>query len=130
MSDTVKIKTADLIGPALDWAVGHIEGFTDDESLAARVGPNEDEDPYHPSTDWSQSGPIIERERIALLPDRYDKSGYPDGWIGSMGICGQPGQPAPFPLIAAMRCYVASKLGDELDIPAELAPEQSKKMKP
>lgn len=27
---------------------------------------------------------------------------------------------APPPLIAAMRCYVASKLGDEVDIPEEL----------
>ncbi len=26
----------------------------------------------------------------------------------------------PTPLIAAMRCYVASKLGDEVDIPEEL----------
>jgi hypothetical protein len=26
----------------------------------------------------------------------------------------------PTPLIAAMRCYVASKLGDEIDIPEEL----------
>jgi hypothetical protein len=28
---------------------------------------------------------------------------------------------APTPLIAAMRCYVASKLGDEVDVPEELA---------
>jgi len=27
----------------------------------------------------------------------------------------------PTPLIAAMRCYVASKLGDEVEIPQELA---------
>jgi hypothetical protein len=26
----------------------------------------------------------------------------------------------PTPLIAAMRCYVASKLGDEVDVPEEL----------
>lgn len=26
----------------------------------------------------------------------------------------------PTPLIAAMRCYVASKLGDEVEIPEEL----------
>jgi hypothetical protein len=28
----------------------------------------------------------------------------------------------PTPLIAAMRCYVASKLGDYIDIPEELTP--------
>ena len=42
------------------------------------------------STDWAQGGAIIERERI------------------------------PTPLIAALRCYVASKLGDEVEIPKEL----------
>jgi hypothetical protein len=30
---------------------------------------------------------------------------------------------APTPLIAAMRCYVASKLGDEVDVPDELTEE-------
>jgi hypothetical protein len=27
---------------------------------------------------------------------------------------------APTPLIAAMRCYVASKMGDEIELPEEL----------
>ena len=29
-------------------------------------------------------------------------------------------QNGPTPLIAAMRCYVASKLGDEVEVPVEL----------
>lgn len=29
-------------------------------------------------------------------------------------------QKGPTPLIAAMRCYVASRLGDEVEIPEEL----------
>ena len=64
---------------------------------------------WHPSTDWSQGGPIIERERLQVL-------GGPDGW------CSQSTMPnkltgwilAETPLIAAMRAYVASKFGDEV----------------
>ena len=32
----------------------------------------------------------------------------------------------PTPLIAAMRCYVASKLGDEIEIPTELTKGEDK----
>ena len=72
---------------------------------------------YSPSTDWSQGGPIIERERISVIDvdgydfwkaDRLNKEAIP---VINYG---------PTPLIAAMRCYVASKLGDEVEIPKEL----------
>jgi len=66
--------------------------------------------PY--STDWSQGGPIIEREKIAT---DYDH----DVWnAAKYGLSWYVGGPTP--LIAAMRCYVASKLGDEVDVPEEL----------
>jgi len=64
---------------------------------------------YSPSTNWSQAGPIIEREQISLKV-------FPDGWTA---WCGDP-MDGSNPLEAAMRCYVASKLGDEVDIPEEL----------
>ena len=46
-------------------------------------------------------------------------------WMGSIGGCTDLDMPlwqehGPTPLIAAMRCYVASKLGDEVDVPDEL----------
>lgn len=64
------------------------------------------------STDWSQGGPIIEREGIDLM-----KVGVKQ-WRADCG----PARYGPTPLIAAMRCYVASKLGDEVEIPSELLP--------
>jgi len=71
------------------------------------------------STDWAQGGPIIEREEIALEPMTHDK--YGDGWLATRvegpAICMEFG---PTMLIAAMRCYVASKLGDEVEVPEEL----------
>jgi hypothetical protein len=37
--------------------------------------------------------------------------------MGGVSIAHEYG---PTPLIAAMRCYVASRLGDEVDVPEEL----------
>ena len=132
----MKTKTADLIGPALDWAVAKCEGYTltsDGISLLLNrgnelriLGANCSSLAYTPSTDWSQGGPIIERERITLdfycSPNEsraalgyaeYDDEGeYVEG--------SDHEQTGPTPLIAAMRCFVTSKLGDEIDIPEEL----------
>ena len=66
------------------------------------------------STSWAQGGPIIEREGI-----RLHRSHTGAWWAGPES---DPHRPVsgPTPLIAAMRCYVASKMGDTIDIPEEL----------
>jgi len=95
------IKTAELTGIALDRAVAHALGAPDDGNGL----------PYY-STDWAQGGPIIERERIDVLYEHDLRwIAVPQKGIESYG---------PTPLIAAMRCYVASKLGDEVEIPEGL----------
>jgi hypothetical protein len=98
------MKTSELTGAALDWAVAKAIG--DYKPVAV---------PSY-STNWSQGGPIIEREAITV------SEGSPVlglEWMacdrGSTHI-----QHGPTYLIAAMRCYVASKLGDEVEIPEEL----------
>jgi len=126
------MKTSELTRHALNWAVAQAEG---DKVYRPRLGRpcNWDKEAYlkdgsddrwvvrvqnpkvghfvdwtyNPSGDWMQGGPIIEREGIALIP----------GWTAE-----RPGFSAdgPTPLIAAMRCYVASKLGDDVEIPEEL----------
>ena len=103
------MKTSELTGAALDWAVhvalhGSCEGYAEHEY----------------STDWSQGGPIIDREKINLIyrPDINCMTGeVSPRWIASVVTHGAEG---PTPLIAAMRCYVASKLGDDINIPEEL----------
>lgn len=78
-------------------------------------------DDFCPSTDWAQGGPIIEREGIQL-------SGWESRWEAklywSKAAQGGPkrywNMTGPNPLIAAMRCYVASKLGSEVEVPEEL----------
>jgi hypothetical protein len=101
------MKTSELTGAALDWAVAKCE----------RVN-------YHGpawtkfSTDWAQGGPIIEREWVDLhcVNDSLWEAECPA--VGGLAM-----QNGPTPLIAAMRCYVASKLGDDVTLPPEL--EQS-----
>lgn len=81
---------------------------------------------YQPSTDWALGGPIIEREHIEVAPTYADDGKTVEGWMAIMfndERCGHQAimQDGPTPLIAAMRCYVASKLGDPVDVPKELA---------
>ena len=106
------MKTAELTGAALDWAVQQCEGARKDIDFVWWT-----DDHYSPSTDWAQGGPIIERECIDL---QY-QGGEEDVWAADVFdadnmLFGNT------PLIAAMRGYVASKFGDTVDIPEELMP--------
>jgi hypothetical protein len=98
------MKTSELTGAALDWAVAKCEGYRLD------LAP---ERSYAPSTDWAQGGPIIEREKLAIC------IGWKQ-WLAFSDDTENAGVQGPTPLIAAMRCYVASKLGDDINIPEEL----------
>ena len=118
------MKTTELIGPTLDWAVARVENPTAyDEDLVFHVT---NDMPLNYSTDWSQGGPIIERNEIGICRNAPCTKGHE--WeampsITAKGAGGKWGY-GPTPLIAAMRCYVASKLGDEVEIPEELLPTQ------
>jgi hypothetical protein len=117
------MKTSELQGAALDWAValiehpewkakGYLEVFPDDLSFedgASHIT-------YTPSTDWAQGGPIIEQERIAIWFEKYDDidSALP---VWAAVRFNEQDYYGSTPLIAAMRCYVAMKLGDEVEIP-------------
>ena len=106
------MKTSELTGSALDWAVAKCEGKKDTD-----FGWWWDD--FKPSTVWAHGGPIIEREGISVLHFGDDwkdewQARWSDGhWQGEL-IGGQT------PLIASMRCYVASKLGDTVEVPKEL----------
>ena len=101
------MKTSELSGAALDWAVTKCEGY-DHEVTSNEWGM------WGWATNWAQGGPIIERERIELEHD---------GFIWWARIKADEEYSGPTPLIAAMRCYVASQLGDTIDIPNELTGE-------
>lgn len=72
------------------------------------------------STDWAFGGPIIQREEINLSINTFHRT-YWEAWTPAPEQeHGEAVALGPTPLIAAMRCYVASKLGDTVDIPEEL----------
>lgn len=105
------MKTSELTGSALNWAVAKCEGVPE-YILNKPYRSTELIEPY--STDWAQGGPIIEREEIIIGPSLPTPKWVARNW--TIEVAG------PTPLIAAMRCYIASKLGDEVDVPKELQP--------
>ena len=119
----MKIQTSDLIDSALDWAVAKCAGYESRCPWMLEKHGYVSWQSYERawgnplpsySTDWSQGGQIIGREKIATQFWISESS-----WEGSIngGFFASPG---PTPLVAAMRCYVASKLGNEVDVPNEL----------
>jgi hypothetical protein len=144
----MQVKTRELTGAALDWAVAQCEGATSgshdtvvtywvklngkDRALS---GGWADSQNYQPSTDWAHGGPIIERTGISVRPPR-DVMGANGcvimtkaaGWFATTYTTYPDGDTLPgvsangaTALQAAMRCYVAAQLGDTVTIPAELA---------
>lgn len=102
------MKTSELSGAALDWAVAKAEGVIKGDALDVGFIC---EGGYTPSTDWALAGAIIEREKLWLEPI----NGGEQWW--SVTLSGNHEGEGATPLVAAMRCYVASKLGDEVQIP-------------
>ena len=103
----MKIKTSELTGAALDWSVAKCEGA--DPVKDGGVGLS-----Y--STDWLAGGPIIESNEIDL---KVVEEGVwqASNFFNDLAIHHFLGDS---PLVAAMRCYVAHKLGEEVEIPKEL----------
>ena len=110
----MKVKVSEASGPALDWMVRYAQNGRPPIDYV----PNRD----NFSTCWNKGGPLIERELIRVIAPTVRgvdwvariKQGLPssmNGWYEKNG---------PTPLITAMRCYVASKLGEEVDVPEEL----------
>ena len=116
------MKTAELIGPALDWAVAKVEGHRPlwDESSErfflwgdcdwAFLGE------FSPSTNWAQGGPIIEKEKMDFKWVGINLCRASIEWLDERHVEAF----GPTPLVAAMRCFVASKLDDDVEIPKEL----------
>ena len=121
------VKVSEATGSVLDWMVAKCMGFSYEayESIRKKWKDGTYR-PAHwmPSTDWAQGGPIIDREKI----DLFTEKGTPESWVASMARY-QNGERlvgwrihmyGPTPLIAVMRCYVASKLGEVVKVPQEL----------
>jgi hypothetical protein len=122
------MKVAELEGALLDYWVAKAEELTEpfiyDGSCQYWVSDSDENDDrssvrFHPSRDWAQGGQIIERESINIL--RFDDPKEPwaaviyqsaEHWIDTSWF--DIDWHGATPLVAAMRCYVASKFGEEV----------------
>lgn len=120
----MKIKTSKLMGPALDWAVAQCEEkWTTVASFG--IGPEithivlgTSKVIYSPSTNWAQGGPISERGGIWAHTTNEGVEDPSCLWRAELPYIAV--EVGPTELIAKMRCFVASKLGDSVEIPDEL----------
>lgn len=142
----MKVLVSELTSRALDWAVAKCEGLpvaidplghSDPYCQGAYIVLSNDHTPnrathyligrdYSPSTDWALGGPIIEREFIGIdtlaagLSATTDGVNTGDTWVAMRDAVDGGDMhrfSAPAALIAAMRCFVASRMGDEIDVP-------------
>jgi hypothetical protein len=117
------IAVADLIGEDLDMAVALADGHEVRRSSIKHAPGIHERWPggnweiiRRPSSAWEHGGPIIERAKIDLI------AGHPL-W---RALCGVDGDTEDTPkgvgegetaLIAAMRAYVLSKVGEAVELP-------------
>jgi hypothetical protein len=133
MSDVIEVKTADLIGPALDWAVAKASGWVS-AKIVPIMTPSKTYYEIHspsglklrPSTDWGQCGPLIVKYQIALVPEAHNGSEgaeLSERWCADVYYSG--GQQyttdnCDTALIAACRAIVGTVFGDAVRVPREL----------
>ena len=124
------MRVADLQGEMLDFWVAKACQLTDSSIVEVKVdgdvarillsaghrGIGNIWFTFSPSTRWDYGGPIIDRENIGVCKNAEEAG----GWCAAPGclttdeiIAGM--QYGQTPLIAAMRCFVASKLGEEVE---------------
>ena len=113
----MKVKVSEASGIVLDWMVA--KSLPDDtwrvyfdEDTGEKLCHDDWEIPeFSPSTDWAQGGPIIEREKLEL---RHANTGMYASYLKGPTWFG------PTPLIAAMRCFCDSRLGETVEVPDDL----------
>lgn len=145
---TVKVKTSELSGKALDWAVGQIDrdlsglkwSYNSSDGLVFAIETTGDMSttgpvyflsngihtlavakacevygvkPYSPSTNWSQCGPLIDKYIEAFMVSGDDKVA-----VSKHGKYCMIGHDF---MTSSCRTIVVNKLGDEVEIPEELA---------
>ncbi|MGV8567644.1 MAG: phage protein NinX family protein [Pseudomonas asiatica] len=127
MTDLIEVKTADLTGEALGWAVGKAEGL--DLQLAPpgyngvpwrvfalyRAAVTERTERYNPWEDWALGGPLIDKYEADFQWAR-------PGMLRAVVSVGQSvgAARAETHLLAAGRAIVSAALGDTVQVPKEL----------
>lgn len=118
-------KVSELEGALLDAAVAKALGHTLVESMyrprggkpAIILGWDVDSEIHVPaySSNWAQGGPIIGRERIGFQHHAF-RVGHETHNTVDAFLPGRHHQSGPTMLIAAMRAFVASHFGEEVEL--------------
>lgn len=137
MTDLIEVKTADLAGEALGWAVGKTEGL-DLELVPPHYGNpwrvfaryrytvTEQTKRYNPWEDWAVGGPMAVKYQVSLIPEAHDG---PEGtemsqrWRASVYYRAGEHYGTEYcdtALIAACQAVVATEFGDTVQVPKEL----------
>lgn len=115
------IKVSEATDTQLDWLVAKCEGleveYINDGITRCLLRLTPFTGRYSPTTDWSQMGPIIEREKIDCIADPNGRDVWEGRLYRNKAEYYRYGATA---LIAAARCYVASELGETVEVPEEL----------
>lgn len=109
----MKILTKDLIGPPLDWATCHALG--NPNGFCGQMLQRPISYVFRPSTSGSEVIDIMEQEKIGV-GHSWDEP----LWLASAHDMNAPVYTGPTLRVAVCRCFVASKLGDEVEVPDEL----------
>lgn len=127
MTDLIEVKTADLAGEALGWAVGKAEAldlileppqYGNPWRVFARYQGHATERTkrFNPWEDWALGGPLIQKYRVGF-------GLYSDSFFAVTGLDDLPGDAdGSTHLIAACRAIAQAKLGDTVQVPKELMP--------
>lgn len=122
MSEFVEVKTAELTGAALDWAVAKAEGmpaliYPTDPHYVYIDMPGRGCGPYMPSHAWFEGGPLIEKYKLDIGAPMENQNGP---WNAATEWAHPLGYKGDTPLIAACRAIVASVFGETVSVPTEL----------
>lgn len=124
MSDFVEVKTAELTGPALDWAVAKVEGVAYNAkylvqtkcNMAGHIQSVKYTANYLPSIGWAQGGPLRDKYKVDITEGDHAVSA---SILTESCECANVSGPTA--LIALCRAIVAANLGEVVRVPAELA---------
>lgn len=118
----MRVKVKDLEGAALDWAVAKVQVPKLQQPELGILLLLVEYRKYKPSTDRSQGKPIITAEKIAWIDNgRRDRAGKPYKWLASKNLSDPLiNYYGPTWLIASMKCFVGTAVGEEIDIPEGL----------
>lgn len=102
MSRLVSVRTEELTGPALDWAINAIEGD------------------QQPGTGQLQLFALPDAEQLITKYGVWCEAGHSDPWLADAGNDPFNRQPGETRAIAVFRAVVFAKRGATVTVPAEL----------